>query len=131
MEQQLSITEVIQTVTQSMKADGITQEYINQLSHTWNALSEYLSEYSLCFNRENGILFLKEKYGISSEQAFAKLRAIDKRRKRAVFILIYCAEGKSLYREKLFGLASFQNHLSLCFLSTYAKGNPMIMRFRL
>ena len=107
MDQQLSITEVIQTVTQSMEADGITQEYINQLSHTWNALSEYLSEYSLCFNRENGILFLKEKYGISSEQAFAKLRAIDKRRKRAVFILIYCAEGKSLYREKTYWPCEF------------------------
>ena len=44
MNQQVSIKEVITAVTQSMEADGISQTYINQLSHTWNALTEYLSD---------------------------------------------------------------------------------------
>ena len=44
MNQQVSITEVIKAATQSMEADGISQTYINQLSHTWNALREYLSD---------------------------------------------------------------------------------------
>lgn len=48
MNQQISITEVIQTATQSMEADGIKQAYICQLSHTWNALTRYLAENSLC-----------------------------------------------------------------------------------
>ena len=100
MNQQVSITEVIQTATQSMEVDGISQTYINQLSHTWNALTKYLSEKRLSFTRENGILFLQDKYGISNDAAFANLRAIDKRRKRAVFILIYCSEGQNIYRKK-------------------------------
>lgn len=100
MKQQVSITEVIQAATQSMEADGISKEYINQLSHTWNALTKYLSDKNSGFTREIGIQFLKEKYDISNETSFANLRAIDKRRKRAVFILIYCSEGLSLYRKK-------------------------------
>lgn len=60
MKQPVSITEVIQAATQSMEADGISQTYINQLSHTWNALTEYLSDKNVGFTREIGILFLKE-----------------------------------------------------------------------
>lgn len=100
MEKHVSITEVIQAATQSMEADGISKEYINQLSHTWNALTKYLSDKNFGFTREIGIQFLKEIYDISNETSFDNLKAIDKRRKRAVFILIYCSEGQSLYRKK-------------------------------
>ena len=71
MNQQVSIKEVIKAVTQSMEADGISQTYINQLSHTWNALTEYLSDENACFTREIGILFLKKKYGISDAMALS------------------------------------------------------------
>ena len=62
MNQQVSINEVIKAATQSMETDGISQAYIKQLSHTWNALREYLSDKNYGFTREIGILFLKEKY---------------------------------------------------------------------
>ena len=100
MNQQVSINEVIKAATQSMETDGISQAYIKQLSHTWNALTEYLSDNNSYFTRERGVQFLKEKYGISDETAFAHLRPIDKRRKRAILILIYYIEGKSFYRKK-------------------------------
>ena len=117
MDQQLSIMEVIQTATQSMEEDGLSKEYINQLSHTWNALTRYLSENSLCFDRTVGFQFLKEKYSISNETTFAHLRPIDKRRKRAVLILIYCMEGKSLYRKKDYWPCDFQEPFEPVFSS--------------
>ena len=66
MNQQVSIKEVIKSATQSMETDGISQAYINQLSLTWNALTEYLSDNNSYFTREIGIQFLKEKYGTKS-----------------------------------------------------------------
>ena len=100
MNQQPTITELIETVSQSLEADGITAEYIKQLSYTWNALKRYLSEHDLFFSKESGIMFLEEIYGISSAKGYANLRPVDRRRKRAIFILINCAEGISLYRKK-------------------------------
>lgn len=38
MNQQPTITELIETISQSLEADGITAEYIKQLSYTWNVL---------------------------------------------------------------------------------------------
>ena len=40
MNQQPTIIELIETVSQSLEADGITAEYIQQLSYTWNALKD-------------------------------------------------------------------------------------------
>ena len=117
MNQQVSITEVIKAATQSMEADGISQAYIKQLSHTWNALTEYLSDNNSYFTRERGVQFLKEKYGISDETAFAHLRPIDKRRKRAILILIYCIEGKSFYRKKDYWPCDFREPFEPVFSS--------------
>lgn len=47
-------------------------------------------------------MFLEEIYGISSAKGYANLRPVDRRRKRAIFILINCAEGISLYRKKTY-----------------------------
>lgn len=102
MNQQPTITELIETVSQSLEADGITAEYIQQLSDTWNALKRYLSEHDLFFSKESGIMFLEEIYGISSAKGYANLRPVDRRHKRAIFILINCAEGISLYRKKTY-----------------------------
>ena len=64
-----------------------------------------------------GIQFLKEKYGLSDEIAFAHLRPIDKRRKRAVLILIYCMEGKSFYRKKDYWPCDFHDPFEPVFSS--------------
>ena len=66
MNQQPTITELIETISQSLEADGITAEYIKQLSYTWNVLKRYFSEHDLFFSKESGIMFLEEIYGISS-----------------------------------------------------------------
>lgn len=47
MDQQLTLTELIETASQSLKADGITVEYIKQLSCTWNSLERYLATHNL------------------------------------------------------------------------------------
>ena len=47
MKEQMSVTELIQTVSQSMKGDGIKQDYITQLSYTWKALEQYLIAHDL------------------------------------------------------------------------------------
>lgn len=60
MNQQPTITELIETVSQSLEADGITAEYIQQLSYTWNALKRYLSEHDLFFSKESGTMFWKK-----------------------------------------------------------------------
>lgn len=57
MDQQLTLTELIETASQSLKADGITVEYIKQLSCTWNSLKRYLATHNLPFNKENCTIF--------------------------------------------------------------------------
>ncbi|MEG1294523.1 MAG: site-specific integrase [Clostridium sp.] len=108
MNQQLSVTELIKTAVTTMEGDGIKPEYIKQLSYIWNALTEYLSNNSIPFTKENGIRFLEEKYGITSGNNFAHLQSIDKRRKRAVFILIHCLENNRIYRQKTYWPRRFQ-----------------------
>lgn len=93
MKEQMSVTELIQTVSQSMKGDGLKQDYITQLSYTWKALEQYLAEYDLIFSRDTAFSFLKDKYGIHADQNFSRLRPIGKRRKRAICALLYCADG--------------------------------------
>ena len=78
MKEQMSVAELIQTVSQSMKGDGIKQDYITQLSYTWKALEQYLIAQDLVFSKENAFAFLKDKYDIHADQNFAKLRPIDK-----------------------------------------------------
>lgn len=117
MNQQPIITELIETVSQSLEADGITAEYIQQLSYTWNALKKYLLEHNLTFSRESGVTFLEEIYGISPTKGYANLRPIDKRHKRAVFILINCAEGLSLYRKKTYWPCAFEDSYATIFLN--------------
>lgn len=112
----VTVTELAKTVTQAMKEDGITPEYLNQLSHTWNALDKYLSDHGLTFSKENALDFLSISYGIPSNKKYANLRPIDKRRKRAVCILIYCAEGRSLYRKKTYWPCTFNDGYAPLFL---------------
>ena len=113
----VTVAELAETVTQAMIQDGITSEYINQLSNTWKALDKYLTVHSLAFNKENAIAFLRDSYGIYESKNYANLRPIDKRRKRAVYILIHCAEGISLYRQKTYWPCTFYDEIAPLFLS--------------
>lgn len=115
MDQQLTLTELIETASQSLEADGITVEYIKQLSCTWNSLERYLVTHNLPFNKENCTIFLEEMYGISSKQNYANLRAVDKRRKRAICILVNCADGLSLYRKKTYWPFNFSESYETIF----------------
>lgn len=54
-------------------------------------------------------------YGISSKQNYANLRAIDKRRKRAICILVNCADGLSLYRKKTYWTFNFSESYETIF----------------
>ena len=113
----VTVAELAETVTQAMIQDGITSEYINQLSNTWKALDKYLTVHSLAFNKENAVAFLRDSYGIYESKNYANLRPIDKRRKRAVYILIHCAEGISLYRQKTYWPCTFYDEIAPLFLS--------------
>lgn len=112
-----TVAELVETVTKAMEQDGITSEYIEQLSQTWKALDMYLSESGLAFTKEKALNFLSERYGIPGDKKFAKLRPIDKRRKRAVFILIHCAEDRSIYRQKTYWPCTFHDAFESPFLS--------------
>ena len=119
-----TVAELVETVIQAMEQDGITSVYIDQLSHTWKALDMYLSESGLIFTRENALTFLSEGYDITENKKFADLRSIDKRRKRAVFILIHCSEDKSIYRQKTYWPCAFHDAFEspfLCFIDERKK----------
>ena len=101
MNQQPTITELIETVSQSLEADGITAEYIQQLSYTWNALKRYLSEHDLFFSKESGIMFLEEIYGISSAKGYANLRGISLYRKKTYWPCYFGESYMSVFSDFL------------------------------
>lgn len=111
MNQQPTITELIETVSQSLEADGITAEYIQQLSYTWNALKRYLSEHDLFFSKESGIMFLEEIYGISSAKGYANLRPVDRRRKRAILSSLIVQKVLVYIERKPIGHVILENHI--------------------
>lgn len=117
----VTVAELVETVTQAMNQDGISSEYIHQLSQTWKALDGYLTARGLAFNKANAIAFLSDNYGIYESNNYANLRPIDKRRKRAVYILIYCADGISLYRQKTYWPCTFYDEIAPSFFSFIAE----------
>ena len=64
-----TVAELVETVTKAMEQDGITSEYIEQLSQTWKALDMYLSESGLAFTKEKALNFLSERYGIPGDKS--------------------------------------------------------------
>ena len=71
-----------------MDKDGISENYIESLSCTWNALLRYVENGNTLFSEELCWLFLSDQYGIYRKQNYLALRGIDKRRKRAILALI-------------------------------------------
>ncbi len=87
-----SIDYLIDYARKVLAEDGLTTVYIKQLSYTWNALKHYLLETNQILSKEVALCFLKERYGIDSNASYAKLGKSNKKRKRAVSILVNCME---------------------------------------
>lgn len=97
---QKHIKKVIEETREAMVRDGISESYIESLSCTWNALLRYVENGNTLFSEELCWLFLSNQYGICRKQNFLALRAIDKRRKRAILALINTWNyGNSLPKE--------------------------------
>ena len=115
MKQPLTIDELINQAKQAMEGDGLKQDYITQVSYTWWRLKDYLSDNGIPFSRESALCFLENHYGIKSGNNFAHLRPIDKRRSRAVHILINCAEDGKITKEKSFWPCMFHEPFAVVF----------------
>jgi len=87
-----SIDYLINYARNVLEEDGLTADYVKQLSYTWNALNQYLHETEQNLSKETALCFLKERYGIDPNITFARLASINKRRRRAVSILVNCME---------------------------------------
>jgi len=87
-----SIDNLINYAINLLEGDDLTADYIKQLSYTWNALNQYLHETGLHLSKETALCFLKKRYGIEPNTKFARLTSVNKRRRRAVSILLNCME---------------------------------------
>lgn len=115
MNQVITIDELISQAIQAMERDGLKQDYIAQLSYTWNKLKTYLSDNNISFSRESSLRFLQEQFNIISGNNFGTLNAVDKRRRRAVHILINCAEDGRITKEKSFWPCMFHEPFTIVF----------------
>jgi len=87
-----SIEEIICYAKDSLAAGGLTEDYIKQLSHTWNAFTRFIHESGEPITRKSGDDFLQQFYKIPPQDNYLSLTAINKRRKRAITMLVNCAE---------------------------------------
>lgn len=83
-----------------MRHDGLTEGYITGLSYTWNRLEQYLEERGSALSLAEGEDFLKETYGIERGSRIPGLTAINKRHRRAVYILLNCQEHDTVRMPK-------------------------------
>lgn len=126
MKQHTIIDELITQATLAMEGDGLGESYIKQISSTWNQLHEYLTKHELPFSAETALDFLEKQYGIIAGNNFAKLRPVDKRRRRAIHILINCYEDGRITKEKTFWPCMFHEPFAGAFnqfLDERNKGN--------
>jgi len=115
MKQQVKIEDLIIQATQAMEEDGFSPGYVEKLSHVWEHLKAYLCENDLPFSRESLWRFLSEQYGIGQGNDFAHLRPIDKRRRRAIHILLNCAEDGKITNEKSYWPCAFNEQFATVF----------------
>ena len=102
MKDYANVNELIEYAVISMRNDGFSEDYITQLSYTWNQLVDFLKEKNLEFDRLTGSLFLKEKFDINDTVNYSCLSGVSKRRKRAINILINCHENDDIYIRRNF-----------------------------
>ncbi|NLV82994.1 MAG: tyrosine-type recombinase/integrase [Spirochaetales bacterium] len=80
--------EIIEAAKTAMLKDGLSAGYIKSLSYTWNSLLLYSYEKGVEFSEDLCWEFLSNQYGIRHEQNYLSLSGVDKRRKRAMLVLI-------------------------------------------
>ena len=108
MQNPRSTDELIQLARTSMEHAGYSATYISALSITWDVLKTYLSKKGILhFTPKAGTAFLQEKYNIDSDYNHPKLSEVDKRRKRAIFILNNCFEHEKILVPKSYSLSKF------------------------
>lgn len=121
-----TIDELIAYAKSLLVKDGLCEDYITNLSFTWKSFKQYLKQSNLILNRDTGQKFLLECYGIQSDNNYAKLRPIDKRRRRAINVLFNCLENGNATRTKTywpcFFAEPFQQTFNV-FLDERMKGN--------
>jgi site-specific recombinase XerD len=102
-----SIEEIICYAKDSLATGGLTEDYIKQLSHTWNAFTRFIHESGESVTRKSGDDFLQQFYGIPHQDNYLSLTAINKRRKRAITILVNCAEHDAVAAPRSYLLSRF------------------------
>jgi len=115
MKQEIKIDDLIIQATQAMEGDGYRHDYVQQLSCVWKRLKVYLSDNNLPFGRESSLRFLTEQYGIGQGNDSTRPRPINKRRRRAVHILLNCAEDGRTRIEKTYWLCAFNEQFVTVF----------------
>ena len=99
----------------ALEADGISKEYLSNLSTTWNALDKYLTDKGAVLNRETGVQFLYEVYGVQSDQKPCHDKPINKRRRRALNILFNSIEHGTATPSKDYAYYLFEEPFSTPF----------------
>jgi len=103
----MSINELIDYASQALLDNGYTQDYVKNLSYTWNGLKHYLIDTNQAYSETTGNAFLRERYAIETDRTFAKLSAINKRRRRAIHILTNCLMHDVVTLPKSYSLCRF------------------------
>jgi len=115
-----TIEELIRFAWESLAKYGFTESYIRQLSHTWNAFREFICESGNDVTRETADHFLQS-YGINPKNNYFKLTRTNKRRKRAICILLNCMEHGMAITPKGYLLSRFDKRYELEFESLIEK----------
>ena len=112
----MTVIELIDYASQALLDNGCTQEYVKDLSHTWNALKHYLRGTNQSYSETTGNVFLRERYAIETNMNFAKLSAVNKRRRRAIHILTNCQVHDVVTLPKSYSLCQFSFYYKAEFL---------------
>jgi|GEM_PF-3567824 len=86
----LELKDLIQMARDSLRKVGQTVDYVESLTHTWNAFLSYHAQNPRELTREYASRFLSERYGIPPNVKVSSLRPIHRRRKRAIEVLLNC-----------------------------------------
>ena len=102
-----TIEGLISYAKEVLTRDGLTEDYIIQLSHTWNAFERYIYETGMELTSKSGVIFLHEHYGVAPDASYFSLSGINRRRKRAISVLINCMEHDAASKPKTYLLSRY------------------------
>jgi len=130
LKQNEKIDGLITQAAQAMERDGYKPGYIEKLSHVWKRLKEYLSDNDLPFGKDSSWRFLTDEYGIRQGNDFAHLKPVNKRRRRAIHILLNCEEDGRITHEKSYLPYAFNEPFATVFdqfLKERKAGRPSLV----